>query len=171
MRWSVRIAGLLVVVGAIAAALVAYATAGPPNQANRLELTFTDQVVVLTNHRADYGVLQIILTGSGTLEGFGDVTVVSGVTADLTSTPCGPGSSSNAATRRIVTTEGTLVVRGTSATCDTAEGRVSTGTYEVDGMFSTGVFAGATGSGTSTTLNVSHLNTMSGKLNLANDSD
>jgi hypothetical protein len=169
MSRIIRLPALLVVVGGLATGLVAYASAGPPNHANRLELTFTDQVVVLTNHSADYGIVQIILTGSGTLEGFGAATVVSGVTADASTTPCGVGSSSNASTRRITTAEGTLILHSSSVTCATPSGRVSTGTFEVDGMSSTGVFAGATGSGTATTLNGPHLNTLSGKLNLASD--
>jgi hypothetical protein len=170
MNRFIRLALALVVVVGLATGIAAYATAGsPPNHANRLELRFTDQVVVLANHNADYGVLQIILTGNGTLDGFGAVTVVSGVTADSSTAPCGVGSSSNASTRRITTAEGTLILNSSSITCATPEGRVSTGTFQVDGSSSTGVFAGATGSGSATTLNGPHLNTLSGKLNLAND--
>jgi hypothetical protein len=49
---------------------VAYASAGPPSHANRLEATFTETVAVATNHAADYGIVQVILTGTGTLDGF-----------------------------------------------------------------------------------------------------
>ena len=70
----------------------------------------------------------------------------------------------------LITAEGTLAIRESNETCVTPAGRVATGTYEVDGLFSTGVFAGATGSGTLTNLlDQGHVVTLSGKLNLAND--
>jgi hypothetical protein len=171
MSRIIRLVVLLVAVGALATALVAYATAGPPNHANRLEATFHETVKVVTNHVADYGIIQVILTGSGTVEGFGTATEVVGVTADVSVTPCGPRSGSAAATRRIVTAEGTLTLRSSEETCQDSAGlRIDTGTYEVDGAFSTGVFAGATGSGTMTNLlDQGHVVTLSGKLNLAND--
>jgi len=172
MSRIIRLAAGLVVVGGLATGLVAYATAGPPNHANRLEATFTETVQVVINNRAAYGIFQVILTGSGTLDGFGAATEVVGVTADASVTPCGARSSSDASTRRIVTAGGTLTLRQSDETCETPAGRIATGTYEVDGQFSTGVFAGATGSGTWTSLLViggPHPTTLSGKLNLAND--
>ena len=174
MSRIIRLAALLVVLGGLATALVAYATAGrtneaPPNHANRLEATFAETVQVVTNHIADYRIFQVILTGSGTVEGFGAATEVVGVTADVSVLPCGARSASAAATRRIVTAGGTLALRTSEETCVTPVGlRVDTGTYEVDGLFSTGVFAGATGSGTLTNLlDQGHVVTLSGKLNLA----
>ncbi len=90
MSRIIRLLALLVVVGGLATALVAYATAsGPPNHANRFEATFSETVKVGTNNRAAYGIGQVILTGSGTLEGFGAATEVGGVTADNTIQPCG----------------------------------------------------------------------------------
>jgi hypothetical protein len=160
---------LLILIGALATGLVAYATAGPPNHANRLEATFHETVQVVSNHVADYGIVQVILTGSGTLEGFGAVTEVGGVTADRTVQPCGTPSEHAANIRRIVTAEGILAIRESAETCQTPEGRVATGTFEVDGLFSTGVFAGATGSGTVLNLLTPHTLTLSGKLKLAND--
>ena len=171
MRRSIRAAALPVVVGAFAIALVAYATAGPPNHANRFEATFSETVVVVTNHVADYGIVQVILTGSGTLEGFGAATEVGGITADRSVQPCGVNSESAAATRRITTAQGTLAIRESNETCVTSAGRVATGTFVVDGLFSTGVFAGATGSGTVLNLLAPHTLTLSGKLKLADDSD
>jgi hypothetical protein len=169
MSRIIRLAALLVVLGGLATALVAYATAGPPNHANKLEATFTETVQVVTNHLADYGILQVILTGSGTLEGLGAATEVGGVTADRAVQPCGTPSEDAANTRRIVTAEGILAIRESAETCQTPAGRVATGTFEVDGLFSTGVFAGATGSGTVVNVLTPHTLTLSGKLNLAND--
>jgi len=171
----IRLAALLVVVGGLATALVAYATAGraneaPPNHANRLEATFTETTKVFDNQIAGYGILQAITIGSGTVEGFGVATDVRGGSGDFSVHPCGAGSGSAAGTQRIVTAGDTLALRWSEEVCRTPAGLVGTGTYEVDGLFSTGVFAGATGSGTFTF----HLGppltvTLSGKLNLAND--
>jgi len=169
MSRIIRLAAVLVVVGGVATGLVAYATAGPPNHANRLEATFTETVQVVTNHAADYGIVQVILTGSGTLEGFGAATEVGGVTTDRSFQPCGVNSESAAVTRRIITADGTLAIRESNETCATPAGRVATGAFEVDGMFSTGVFAGATGSGTVLNVLTPHTLTLSGKLKLAND--
>ena len=177
MSRIIRLVSLLVVVGGLATALVAYATAsGPPNHANRFEATFTETVKVVTNHVADYGIVQVILTGSGTLQGFGAATEVGGVTADRSYQPCGIPSESAAVTRRIITADGTLAIRESNETCVTPAGRIATGRFEVDGLFSTGVFAGATGSGT--VLNRVYLIgsgtpslTLSGKLKLAHDGE
>src|SRR5215210_3021529 len=111
MKRFIRLGALLCVVVGIASAVVAYATAGPPNHANRLEATFHETVQVSTNNRAAYGIGQVILTGTGTLEGFGAATEVGGVTADNTIQPCGVGSETAAVTRRIITAEGTLSIR------------------------------------------------------------
>ncbi len=169
MSRIIRLVASLVLVGGLATALVAYATAGPPNHANRFEATFHETVQVVTNHVADYGIVQVILTGSGTLEGFGAATEVGGVTADRSFQPCGVPSESAAVTRRIITAEGTLAIRESNETCITPAGRVATGAFEVDGLFSTGVFAGATGSGTVLNVLTPHTVTLSGKLKLAND--
>jgi hypothetical protein len=82
-------------------------------------------------------------TGSGTLEGFGPATLVVGITQDRSVTPCGPGSWTNAATRRIVVEEGLLVLHEVGIRCPIASGPDITGTYEVDGLSSMGMFAGA----------------------------
>jgi hypothetical protein len=124
---------------------------------------------VVTNRAADYGIVHVILTGSGTVEGFGAATSVAGASADVSVVPCGAGSSTGVRSMRIVTAQGSLSIRTDEVICLTPEGRVGTGTYEVDGMFSTGVFAGATGNGTFTNLLVPHTFALSGKLNLEND--
>jgi hypothetical protein len=155
----------------LASGLALHAAAAPPNHANRLEATFTETNVSITNRIADLGVFQLINTGSGTVEGFGAATVVVGITQDRSVTPCGAGSWTNAATRRIVLEEGVLVLRELSIACPTASGPVITGTYEVDGLSSTGIFAGARGTGDLTVNVPTSAATLSGKLNLAGSND
>ena len=58
-----------------------------------------------------------------------------------------------------------------SAACPTQAGTVITGTYEVDGPSSTGVFAGARGSGDLTVDLANHTATLSGRLKLAGPDD
>jgi hypothetical protein len=145
--------------------------AAPANRADRLEAGFTEAAASVTNRIGDLQTFQLINTGSGTVSGFGTATVVVGITQDRSVTPCGPGSWTNAATRRIVLGKGVLVLREASIACPTASGPVITGTYEVDGLSSTGIFAGAQGSG-DLTVNVSSATaTISGKLKLAGSSD
>jgi len=169
MKRFIRLAAVLSAVAGVATAVVAYATAGPPNHANRLEATLQETVQQSLNYSADYGTRLGILTGSGTLEGFGAVTSVAGFAADVSIAACGAGSSTGVRSMRITAAEGTLSIRTDEVICVTPQGRVGTGTYEVDGLFSTGVFAGARGSGTFTNLLVPHIFTISGKLKLAND--
>ena len=59
-----------------------HAAASPPNHANRLEATFTETNASITNRIADLGVFQLINTGTGMVEGFGDATVMVSVTQD-----------------------------------------------------------------------------------------
>jgi hypothetical protein len=145
----------------------ARAGAAPPNHANRLKASFTETAGSVTNRIADLKTFQLINTGSGTVEGFGVATVVVGITQDRSVTPCGPGSWTNAATRRIVVDEGVLILRELSIACPTSSGPVITGTYEVDGPSSTGIFAGARGPGDFTVDVATATATLSGKLKLA----
>jgi hypothetical protein len=59
---------------------------------------FTETAESVTNRIADLGSLQLITTGSGSVEGSGAATVVVGITQDRAVTPCGQGSWTNAAT-------------------------------------------------------------------------
>jgi hypothetical protein len=138
----------------------------PPNHANRLEATFTETNVSITNRIADLGVFQLINTGTGTVEGFGSATLMLSATQDRSVHPCGAGSWTNAAVRRIVLDDGVLVVRELVYICPTDSGPRGTGTWEVDGASSTGVFAGARGSGDVTIVIPTSTSTLSGKLNL-----
>jgi hypothetical protein len=60
-----------------------------------------------------------------------------------------------------------LVVDELSILCQTASGPKITGTYQVDGRSSTGVFAGASGSGQLSVDVTTATSTLSGKLHLA----
>jgi hypothetical protein len=163
MKKALLVSSLIV----LGSAFALHTAAGAANQANRLEASFTENAASITNRIADLGTFQLINTGSGTLEGFGPATVVVGITQDRSVMPCGPGSWTNAATRRIVVDGGVLVLREVSIRCPTGSGPDITGTYEVDGLSSTGIFAGARGNGEDTADTVTHTSTLSGKLKLA----
>src|SRR5918995_6126076 len=169
MNNVIRMPLLVSAVIVLASGLTLHAAAAPPNHANRLEASFTESAASITNRIADLGTFQLINTGTGTVEGFGPATVVVGITQDRSVTPCGPGSWTNAATRRIVLQEGVLVLRELAIRCPTDSGPDITGTYEVDGLSSTGIFAGARGSGEDTVNTVTHTSTLSGTLKLAGE--
>ena len=72
--------------------------------------------------------------------------MVLSITQDHDVTPCGAGSSTNAAIRRITLAQGVLVEEELAIACPTPSGGlIITGTYHVDGASSTGLFAGARG--------------------------
>ena len=166
MNKALRLALLALTLIVVASALALHAAAAPPNHANRLDATFIETNASVTNRIADLGVLQIINTGTGSVEGFGNATVVLGATQDRSVNPCGPGSWTNAAIRRIGLAGGVLVLRELVHICPTASGLVGTGTWFVDGASSTGVFADARGSGDVTIDIASRTATLSGKLKL-----
>lgn len=167
MKSALRMPLLVSAMIVLASGLALHAAAAPPSHANRLEARFTESTASITNRIADLGTFQLINTGSGTVDGFGAATVVVGITQDRSVAPCGPGSWTNAATRRIVLGEGVLVLRELSIACPTASGPVITGIYEVDGLSSTGIFAGARGTGDLMVNVPTSVATLSGKLNLA----
>jgi hypothetical protein len=169
MKKMIRLAFVAGAVAAVASALAIAVRAEPANHANRLEATFTEAAQSITNRIADLGTFQLINTGSGTVEGFGSATEVVGITQDRSVSPCGAGSWTNAATRRIVLDDGVLELFELSTACPTQAGTEITGTYEVDGLSSTGVFAGARGSGDVTVDLATHTATLSGRLHLARD--
>lgn len=151
----------------LASVFALHAAAGPPNHANRLEATFAESNASVTNRIADLGVFQLVNTGTGAVEGLGDATVMLSATQDRSVQPCGPGSWTNAAIRRITLDGGVLVLRELVHICQTRSGPVGTGSWEVDGASSTGIFAGARGTGEVTIVIASRTATLSGKLNLA----
>jgi len=160
------LAALLVV---LASGLALQAAASPPNHANRFEATFDESTASVTNRVADLGVFQLINTGTGTVEGFGAATMTMSATQDRTVQPCGPGSSTNSTIRRIVVADGVLVLRVLAYVCQTPAGPMVDGTWTVDGDSSTGVFAGARGSGNEAVNITTRKATLSGHLKLVGD--
>jgi len=171
MKKMIRLALVAGAAAALASALAIAVRAEPTNHANRLDVTFTETAASITNRVADLGVFQLILTANGTLDGFGAVNEVVGVTQDRAVHPCGDGSDSESDTRRIVASDGTLALRETGIKCPTPSGLVFSGTYEVDSLSSTGIFAGARGSGEVTVDIATHTATLSGRLKLAGSDD
>jgi hypothetical protein len=169
MRKKFRLLLPLAIVVALASGLALHGATARATDGNRLQATFTETLQSLTNRLADLGTLQLINTGTGTVNGFGSATVVVGITEDHSVAPCGAGSATNAATRRITLSEGVLVVDELSILCQTASGPKITGTYQVDGRSSTGVFADASGSGQLSVDVTTATSTLSGKLHLARD--
>lgn len=88
-----------------------------------------------------------VLKGRGSLMGFGAASEITGLTQHREVTPCGPSSDAEVYTRRIRTTNGVLALRASGEKCPTDVGFRVTARYRVDGNSSTGVFAGARGSG------------------------
>ena len=80
MKYVRRLSLLAAALVTLASALALQAAAGPPNHANRLEATFAETNVSVTNRIADLGIFQLINTGTGTVEGFGDATMTLGHT-------------------------------------------------------------------------------------------
>ena len=157
----------------LAVALVALASGGALNSASgassdskRFEARFQESNVSVTNRIADLGLFQLMNTGTGTVDGFGPATMVLAMSQDRSVTPCGPGSWTNAGIRRIVVAAGVLILRSKAYVCQTAAGPVATATWQVDGDSSTGVFAGARGSGTDTVHIPTAQSSLTGKLKL-----
>ncbi len=157
-------AGML---AALASAVALHAAAAEPGDGNRLEASFAETNLSITNRIADLGVFQLINTGSGTLDGYGSATMVLGVTQDRSVHPCGAGSWTNAGVRRITVAAGVLVIRELAYVCPTPSGLVGTSSWTIDGPSSTGVFAGAHGDGTESIDLTTRTSTLSGKLHLA----
>ena len=93
--------------------------------------------------------------------------MVLAMSQDRSVTPCGPGSWTNAGIRRIVVAAGVLILRSTAYVCQTDAGPVATARWRVDGAASTGVFAGARGSGEETVHIPTASSSITGKLKLA----
>ena len=165
-----RLALLIVVLSALSSGVALNAATGASSDGNRFEATFSETNASITNRIADLGVFQLINTGTGTVEGLGAAKVVLGVTQDRSVMPCGPGSWSNAAVRRVVLGAGVLVLRELVHICQTAAGPVGTGTWAVDGDSSTGLFADARGSGDITVNVPTGTATLGGKLKLPGSS-
>ncbi len=167
MRKGIRRILPLAALAVLASGFLLQVSAGTAADGNRFEATFHETSASVTDRIADLGVFQIINTGTGTVEGFGAASLVIGVTQDRTVQPCGAGSWTNATIRRIVVGAGVLILRAFAYVCQTASGPVATEKWTVDGASSSGVFAGARGSGVGTVQIAVRMSTLSGKLKLA----
>jgi hypothetical protein len=145
----------------------ARSAAGSPAD-SMLNATFTDSAVSVTPGQ---GMVELILTGTGTVQGFGAATDVVGVVEDFAASPCGAGGASNSAQTRIVVHGGVLELHEAAMNCVTASGPQVTGTYRVDGQASTGIFAGARGTGHVTVDVTTGQDTLSGTLILREPPD
>ena len=173
MRMSIRFTLLVLAAVALASGAAIHSAAGAAADGNRFEATFTETNASLTNRVQDLGILQLINTGTGNVDGYGSATSVIAVTQDRSVQPCGAGSWTNAGIRRIVLDAGVLVFRTVAYVCQTASGPTVSESWTVDGPASTGAFAGARGSGEGT-VDLSapiRITTLSGKLKLAGDAD
>jgi hypothetical protein len=164
---AIRLLLLAAALVALASGLAIGSASGARSDSKRFEAQFQESSVLRTDRVADLGIFQLINTGTGTVEGFGPATMVLAMSQDRSVTPCGPGSWTNAGLRRIVVSAGVLILRELAYVCQTAAGPVATGTWRVDGDSSTGIFAGARGSGTDTVHIPTARSTLSGKLKLA----
>lgn len=142
-KLMISLAASAVVIAGMAAALQASAQASTGHH-GRLEATFTDKAASVTPR---LGMVELILSGTGTVKGFGAATDVAGVVEDHAASPCGAGGASDSADHRIVMHGGLLELHEVAMLCVTAAGQRVTGTYWVDGSASTGIFAGARGTG------------------------
>ena len=163
----ITLAAAAAATAAIAAGLQATAQAST-NDDGLLQATFTDSDVSVT---PGLGMVELILTGTGTVQGFGAATDVVGVVEDFAASPCGHGGASNSAQQRLVLPGGVLELSSHAMNCVTASGSQVTGTYQVDGQASTGIFAGARGTGHITVDVATGQDTLSGTLILREPPD
>ena len=159
-KLMISLAASAVVIAGMAATLQASAQASTRDD-GRLEATFTVTPVSVT---PGLGMVDLIVSGPGTVQGFGAATEVVGVVEDRAASPCGAGGASDSAVRRIVLRGGVLELHEAGALCVTASGPRITGTYRVDGQASTGIFAGARGTGNVAIDPTTGHDTMSGTL-------
>src|SRR5215469_15835303 len=170
IRLSLLATAVIVLASGFALHASLTATAAPAHSArgaagspagSMLHATFTDSDVSVT---PGLGMVELILTGTGTVQGFGAATDVVGVVEDFAASPCGPGGASNSSQQRIVLPSGVLETHGAGMNCVTASGAQATGTWRIDGQASTGIFAGARGTGHFTVDVATGQDTLSGTL-------
>jgi len=169
MRMSKRFAILVAAVAAATGFVALHTAAGARTTARDFQARFTETNASITNRAADLGVFQLINTAAGTVDGYGQATMVLAMSQDRSVQPCGPGSWTNAGIRRIVVERGVLVLREVAEVCETEIGLVGRGTWTVDGTSSTGMFAGAHGSGRDAVYLEARESTLTGKLRLRHD--
>ena len=153
-------------VAAVVTALALKAARGEPGHGRRFEASFGESTAALTDRIAGEGVFQLVNTGAGTVDPFGQATTVIGITQDRAVQPCGVGSWTNAAVRRIALRNGVLVVRELVHVCPTGSELLGLGRWNVDGASSTGAFAGARGGGESRLDLATRTSTLTGEIEL-----
>lgn len=168
MRTAIRLTILVAALAATTSAFALHAASGARVTAADFRATFTETNTSATNRVADLGIFQLINTATGTVDGYGSATVMLAMSQDRSVEPCGPGSWTNAGIRRIVLGDGVLILHEVAEVCDTEIGLVARGTWTVDGASSTGVFAGASGSGRDAVYLPARQSTLTGKLKLRN---
>jgi hypothetical protein len=167
MTRSTRLVFLAAALATFASGAALSSASGTASGSMRFEAHFQESNASVTNRIADLGLFQLMNTGVGTVEGLGPATMALAMSQDRSVTPCGPGSWTNAGTRRIVVADGVLVLRNEAYVCQTSDGPVATGRWQVDGDSSTGLFAGARGSGTEHVHIPTARSSLFGKLKLA----
>jgi hypothetical protein len=160
------VAGAAACLVVVLTALALSNTNGASGDGMRFEATFNESTASMTNRTGAFGVVQLVNTGTGTADPYGGATMVVGITQDRFVQPCGEGSWTNAATRRIALGAGVLVVRELVHFCPTASGLLGRGRWHVDGASSAGAFAGARGSGESRIDVAGRTSTLSGEIEL-----
>ncbi len=142
------VAILAVLPAAAAASPAAHTTGG---KAKPFRAAFTETVLTRTaDCTVEPLICQAVAGGTGSVQHYGSAKETAGITQDRGVTPCGAGSDSEAYTRRITTDRGVLAMRAGGRKCPVSGGYVVRARYRVDGAASTGVFAGARGSGVDT---------------------
>ena len=106
----ISLAASAVITAGVVAGLQASAQA---SDNGRLEATFTARPVSVT---PNLGMVELIVSGTGTVQGFGTATEVVGVVEDQAASPCGAGGASDSAERRIVMQGGLFAALSSSLT-------------------------------------------------------
>lgn len=166
MKNTLRLSLLATVIVLATVLAMQAAAARSHGDAVAFEATFKETNESITNRIADLGVFQLINRGTGNVHGLGDASIMLSATQDRTVQPCGPGSWTNAAVRRIVLPGGVLILRELVYICQSSSGPVGTGTWIADGASSNGIFAGARGVGKVTIVLATGTATLSGGLTL-----
>ena len=151
----------------LASGVALSSASGASSDSKQFEARFQESNVSVTNRIADLGIFQLINTGTGTVDGFGPATMMLGDVAGPLGHSVRPGQLDERGhpadrRRRRRADPSQQGVR----LPDRMPVRSRRATWQVDGDSSTGVFAGARGSGTETVHIPTAQSSLSGKLKL-----
>jgi hypothetical protein len=169
MSRALKLLFALAALSATATVLVLQASAGVASDGNKFQATFKPNQFISSTNGAS--IVEVIVSGVGTVNGFGAATEVVGLVQDHAVSPCGTGSYTDTASRRISLAGGLLILHEAGETCQSNGALEANATYAVDGQASTGIFAGAEGTGSVTVTGIGtpeQTETLSGKLKLTN---